>query len=174
MSDRRRKKSSGEAETAKTTRKPSQGSRAQSGKPAEPDQAAKPPAAAEGASPAKKPAARGKAKSRPDSPRIVFRDGVAYLDEYDIPIWRLEMGRRAGSSPEATIAAFPGLTAEGLDLAFAYAQEHKAEFDPLIRMHSGEDVPEEDEGDEEDEAAFEAELEALLETDAELFRRLAR
>ena len=36
---------------------------------------------------------------RLDSPRIVFRDGVAYLDEYDIPIWRLEMGRHPAPVP---------------------------------------------------------------------------
>jgi hypothetical protein len=169
MSDRRRKKSN-ETETAKMKKNLSQASQAQKGKPAEPDQAAKPPATAGGASPAKKPAARGKAKSRPDSPRIILRDGVAYLDEYDIPIWRLEMARRAGSSPAALMATSPGLTQKGLDLAFAYAQEHKAEFDPLIRMHSGEDVPEEDE---EDEAAFEAELDAMFTEYAEVFRRLA-
>jgi hypothetical protein len=65
------------------------------------------------------------------------------------------------------------LTQKGLDLAFAYAQEHKAEFDPLIRMQSGEDVPEEDEGDDEDEATFDAELDALFTEYAQVFRRLA-
>jgi hypothetical protein len=119
------------------------------------------------------PCREAKAGNGPDGPRIVFRDGVAYLDEYDIPIWRLEMGRRAGSSASATIAAFPGLTDEGLDFAFAYAEQHKAEFDPLIKLHSGADVPPEDEGDEEDEATFEAELDALLTENAQVFRRLA-
>jgi len=71
------------------------------------------------------------------------------------------------------IATSPGLTPEGLDLAFAYARRHRVEFDPLIQRHSGALVPAEDEEDER-EAAFEAELEALLETDAEVFRRLAR
>jgi hypothetical protein len=133
----------------------------------------KPASAAEGVSPVKKPAARGKAKSQPDSPRIVHRDGVAYLDEYDIPIWQLEMGRRAGSTPAAAMRAFPGLTAKGLDLAFDYARKNRREIDALIREYGPTDVPEEDEG-EDDEAAFEADLETLLETDAELFRRLAR
>ena len=114
-----------------------------------------------------------KSGSRPDSPRIVYRDGVAYLDEYDIPIWRLEMGRRAGSSDASTIKVFPGLTAEGLVLAFAYAQQHKTEFDPLIQLHSGADVPPEDEGDDEDEATFDAELDALMTENAQVFRRLA-
>jgi hypothetical protein len=122
---------------------------------------------------AETPSQEAKEGNGPASPRIVFRDGVAYLDEYDIPIWRLEMGRRAGSSDTSTIRAFPGLTVAGLDLAFAYAQEHKAEFDPLIKLHSGADVPLEDEGDEEDEATFEAELDALLTDNAQVFRRLA-
>ena len=115
---------------------------------------------------------------KPDEPgeaaRLVYRDGVAYLEGCDVPIWRLEMGRRAGSGPGAQIAAFPSLTHQGLDLAYAYAREHSAEFDPLIQYHSGASVPPEDEGDDEDEAAFEADLEAMLERDAELFRRLAR
>jgi uncharacterized protein (DUF433 family) len=112
---------------------------------------------------------------KPDeAARLVFRDGVAYVEGCDLPVWRMEMGRRAGSRPEAQIAAFPSLTLQGLELAYAYAQEHSAEFDPLIQYHSGASVSPEDEGDEEDEAAFEADLADLLERDAELFRRLAR
>ena len=49
-----------------------------------------------------------------------------------------------------------------------------AEFDPLIQYHSGADVPLEDEGDDEDDATFEADLDALLKRDAELLRRLAQ
>src|SRR5262249_49298748 len=99
--------------------------------------------------------------------------GVAYVDEYDVLIWQLEMARRAGSKPVALIAAFPRLTAAGLNLAFAYAKKNCQQIDALIRKYGPVDVRAEDEG-EDDEAAFEAELEALLETDAELFRRLAR
>ena len=154
-------------------KKPNKASQAKTGKPAGLDQAAKPVTAPKGASPAQEPVAMGNAKSQTESPRVVFRDGVAYLDEYDIPIWQLEMGRRAGSSPAATMRAFPGLTPQGLDLAFAYAQENRQQIDALIREYGPTDVPAEDE-EEDDEAAFEAGLEALLETDAELFRRLAR
>jgi hypothetical protein len=71
------------------------------------------------------------------------------------------------------IAVFPGLMAKGLDLAFAYARRHKAEFDPLIQLDSGADVAPEDEGDEEDEATFEAELDAMFTEYAQVFRRLA-
>jgi uncharacterized protein (DUF433 family) len=108
-----------------------------------------------------------------DGSRLVFREGVAYLQEYDIPVWRLEMARRGGSGPEALMGAFPGLTREGLNLAFAYAREHRAEFDPLIQYHSGADVPLEDEGDDEDDATFEAELDAMFTEYAQVFRRLA-
>jgi uncharacterized protein (DUF433 family) len=128
---------------------------------------------AEGSSSLKKAVAMGKAENREDGPRLVFRDGVAYLQEYDIPIWRLEMARRAGSSPASLIKVFRGLTPEGLDLAFAYAQEHSAEFDPLIRYHSGADVPLEEEDDDEDDATFEAELDAMFTEYAQVFRRLA-
>jgi hypothetical protein len=168
MPDRRRKKAS-ETEAAQM-KKPAMTSRAETGMPAK---AAKPRSAPKGATPPQQPVAPGNTQSRTDSPRVVLRDGVAYLDEYDIPIWRLEMGRRAGSSHTTLMATSPGLTPKGLDLAFAYAQEHKAEFDPLIREHSGEDVPEEDEGDEEDPAEAEADLDDLFTRYAQVFRRLA-
>jgi hypothetical protein len=138
-------------------------------KPAEHD----PAFAAEGVSSAKNSVAMGKAENREDGLRLVFRDGEAYLEGCDVPIWRLEMARRGGSNPAAQIAVSPGLTPEGLELAFAYAQEHSAEFDPLIRYHSGADVPPEDEGDDEDDATFEAELDAMFTEYAQVFRRLA-
>jgi hypothetical protein len=127
----------------------------------------------EGVSPVKNTVAMGKAESREDGPRLVFRDGEAYVEGCNVPIWRLEMARRAGSRPAGQIAVSPGLTPEGLQLAFAYAQEHRAEFDPLIRYHSGADVPPEDEGDDEDDATFEAELDAMFTEYAQVFRRLA-
>jgi uncharacterized protein (DUF433 family) len=129
---------------------------------------------AEGSSPVKKSVSTEKAENRDDGPRLVFRDGEAYVEGCDVPIWRLEMGRRAGSSTAAMIGAFPSLTPQRLDLAFAYAQEHRAEFDPLIRYHSGAEVSPEDEGDEEDEATSEAELDAIFTEYAEVFRRLAQ
>ena len=160
-----------EADVAKT-KKSSQPPEAKAGNPTG-RAGAQPAHAAEGPPPVKKPVARGKAGRAPDSPHIVSHDGLAYLNEYDIPIWRLEMARRAGSEPAALIATSPGLTAVGLDLAFAYARQHKAEFDTLIRRHSGADVPPEDEDDEEDDTTFEAELDALLTENAQVFRRLA-
>jgi hypothetical protein len=148
--------------------------RAQNGQPAGMGEAGLGASCAEGGFPAKDPAVSGRGEGHAGGPRLVFRDGVAYVEGCDVPIWRLEMGRRAGSSPEATLAVSPGLTPEGLELAFAYAQEHKAEFDPLIQYHSGADVPLEDEGDDEDDAAYEAELDAFLIEHAEVLRRLAQ
>jgi uncharacterized protein (DUF433 family) len=142
-------------------------------RPDKPDKATRAASVTGAASPVKKSGNKGKAMGPADSPQIIQRDGVAYLDEYDIPIWQLEMGRRAGAQPASTIAAFPGLSEKGLELAFDYARKNREEIDALIREYGPTEVPEEDEG-EDDEAAFEAELEALLETDAELFRRLAR
>jgi hypothetical protein len=124
--------------------------------------------------PAESCAVNGKAGEPGKAARLVHRDGVAYVEGCDCPVWRLEMGRRAGSSPAAQIGAFPSLTPDGLDLAYAYAQEHRAEFDPLIQYNNGSSVPPEDEGDDEDDATFEAELEALLIEHAEVFRRLAQ
>ena len=171
MPNRGRKKTSA-TEAAQRT-KPMKAPLANSDKSAEPDRTARPPSASEKVSPVKQPATEANTMSRTDSPRITHRDGVAYLDEYDIPIWQLEMGRRAGSRPASTIAAFLGLTAKGLELAFDYARKNRQEIDALIREYGPTDVPEEDEGDDEDDATFEAELDALFTEYAQVFRRLA-
>ena len=149
--------------------KPSETVSGPADKPAE----LEPAFAAEGLSPVKNSVVTTRAESRGDSPRLVFRDSEAFVEGCDLPIWRLEMARRAGCSSASQIKLFPTLTPEGLDLAFAYAQEHSAEFDPLIRYHSGADVPPEDEGDDEDDATFEAELDAMFTEYAQVFRRLA-
>ena len=104
--------------------------------------------------------------------RLIHRDGVTYVEGCDIPVWRLEMARRAGSPPDALLGVFPGLTLEGLDLAFAYAQQHREEIDAMIEELGPGDIPSEDEED--DEAEFQADLDELFERDAELFRRLAQ
>ena len=172
MSDPERDQSS-ETEAAGMTERP-EAYHAVNGQPEKPDAAAPMESCAPGASPRNESAEGGGVEGQSGGARLVFRDDVAYVEGCDVPVWRLEMGRRAGSSDRATLGAFPSLTPEGLDLAYAYAREHSAEFDPLIQYHSGADVPPEDEGDEEDDAAFEAELDALLKRDAELLRRLAQ
>jgi hypothetical protein len=104
--------------------------------------------------------------------RLVYRDGMAYVEGCDVPVWRLEMGRRAGSPPSALLKVTRGLTPEGLDLAFAYAEQHVEEMDAPIRELGLDHVPPEEEED--DEAEFQADLDELFERDAELFRRLAQ
>jgi hypothetical protein len=56
----------------------------------------------------------------------VHRDAVAYVAGCDIPVWRLEMARRAGSGQAALVAAFPDLTPAGVDVAFAYGRRNCA------------------------------------------------
>lgn len=112
-------------------------------------------------------------KDNIDSSHLVHRDGVAYVVGCDVPVWRLEMARRAGSGPAALTAAFPGLTLSDVELAFAYARRHRAKFDKVIRRHGASAVPGSDEGAD-DTAAFEAELDTLLDRNAEVFRRLAQ
>jgi hypothetical protein len=106
------------------------------------------------------------------NPRLVHRDGVTYVEGCDIPVWRLEMARRAGSPPSALLKVTRGLTPEGLDLAFAYAEQHVEEMDAPIRELGLDDVPAEEEED--DEAGIRADLDEIFETYGEVFRRLAR
>jgi hypothetical protein len=117
-------------------------------------------------------AAAGKYETEGNGPHLVDRDGVAYVEGCDVPVWRLEMARRVGSGPQALQAAFPGLTAAGIDLAFAYARRHRAKFDKLIRVQGASSAPAADRAD--DKAAFEAELETLIDKNTEVFRRLAQ
>lgn len=106
------------------------------------------------------------------SPRLVHRDGVTYVEGCDIPVWRLEMNRRAGSSAAAQLRVAPGLKPEGLDLAFAYADQHREEMDAPICDLGLDDVSPEEEEDDEDE--YQADLEVLFEEYGEVFRRLAQ
>jgi uncharacterized protein (DUF433 family) len=105
-------------------------------------------------------------------PRLVHREGMAYVAGCDVPVWQLEMAHRAGSSPDALIGVFPSLTPEGLDLAFAYAQQHREGIDALFQELGPLEVSCEEEEDDEDE--FQSDLDELFERDAELFRRLAQ
>lgn len=106
------------------------------------------------------------------APRVVHRDGIAYVEGCEIAVWRLEMNRRAGSPPAALLKVTPGLTPEGLDVAFAYADQHREEMDAPIRELGLDDVPPEEEDDDEDE--YQADLDELFEEYGEVFRRLAQ
>jgi uncharacterized protein (DUF433 family) len=105
-------------------------------------------------------------------PLLVHRNGVTYVEGCDIPVWRLEMARRAGSPPSALLKVTGGLTPEGLDLAFAYAEQHAEEMYAPIRELGLDDIPAEEEED--DEAEIRADLDEIFETYGEVFRRLAQ
>jgi uncharacterized protein (DUF433 family) len=109
----------------------------------------------------------------PQAARLVHRDGIAYVEGCDVPIWQLEMSRRAGSPPAALLKVFPGLTAEGLDLASTYAQQHREEIDALIGERGPTEVPPGDEG-EDDEEEIRADLDEIFEEYGQVFRRLAQ
>lgn len=110
--------------------------------------------------------------TRPSRGQLVFRPDGVYLTGCDVPVWRLEMARRAGTTPATLINLFPGLTPRGLDRAFAYARRNRAAIDRLIEAIGLERVPPEPEQD--DDADFERELVEMLDQNADLFRRLAR
>jgi uncharacterized protein (DUF433 family) len=129
-------------------------------------------AAAKPASTAKKPGKTDGSKPRSSGPRLVSKHGVMYVSGCPAPVWRLEMARRAGSGAAALADSFPGLTPEGIDLALAYARRHRAEVDRLIARNGPAEVPPTDEAD--DGEGFEQELDAMLDRDAALYRRLAR
>ena len=116
----------------------------------------------------------GNEQIEPNSPRLVHRDGVAFVEGCDVPVWRLEMARRAGSGPAALTAAFPGLTLSGVELAFDYACRHALLIEKLLERQGRNPsvIGSDDETD--DASAFEAELDSLLDNNAEVFRRLAQ
>jgi uncharacterized protein (DUF433 family) len=100
------------------------------------------------------------------------KNGIMHLSECNVPIWRLIMAERAGSGPAALIEAFPGLTRKGLQAARQYAEQHPRKVDDLIRRYGPKKVSPGPEPD--DQAEFDAELTAMLDRDAALYRRLAR
>jgi uncharacterized protein (DUF433 family) len=100
------------------------------------------------------------------------RDGLLYVPGCSVALWRLEQARRAGSSLDALMEAFPGVSREALAAAFDYARRHRTQFDRLIREHGATPVPPEVEPD--DGEGFEQELADLLDRNAELYRRLAQ
>lgn len=143
----------------------------QAGKPAK-AKAANHPKAAKHPSSGKGPEPAPRSGAKSGGPRLVIKGGVVYLAGYTVPVWRLAMASRAGSTRAALKDAFPGLPPGGLDLALAYARRHRAEIDRLIRKYGPAEVPDnaEPDGDE----GFDRELAELLDRAARLYRRLAR
>ena len=69
-------------------------------------------------------------------PGVDFQEGVcggaARVVRTRIPVWTLEAARREGLSDVAILTAYPGLTAEDLANAWAYARSHREEMDREI------------------------------------------
>jgi uncharacterized protein (DUF433 family) len=103
---------------------------------------------------------------------LIDNHGTAYLPNCSVPIWRLIMAARAGSSDAALIEAFPGLTHEGLVAARRYAECNRENVDALIQRYGPTTVSAHAEPSEDD--TFDRELSELLDRDAALYRRLAR
>ena len=60
-------------------------------------------------------------------------------------------------------------------MAFAYAEQHKAEIDRLIQQNNPDNInPDPEEMSPENEERFDRELDTMLDRDAELYRRLAQ
>ena len=103
---------------------------------------------------------------------MVHRDGMAYVEGCEVPVWQLERARRAGSSAAALLGAFPVPDARGARSGLRLCQQHREEVNALIRELGPTDVPPEDEEDDEDE--IQADLDEIFETYGEVFRRLAQ
>lgn len=69
-------------------------------------------------------------------PGVEFQEGVcggaARVVRTRVPVWTLEAARRAGMGDGAILTAWPGLTAEDLANAWAYARSHREEMDREI------------------------------------------
>lgn len=62
--------------------------------------------------------------------------GAARVVRTRVPVWTLEAARREGMNDAAILAAWPGLTAEDLANAWAYARSHRAEMDREIAANN--------------------------------------
>jgi hypothetical protein len=82
------------------------------------------------------------------------------------------MARRVGAG--ALIAAFPGLTSSGVELAFDYARRHRAVLEKKIECQGEASAASGSDEGTDDAAKFEADLDQLLDKNAEVFRRLAQ
>jgi len=75
-------------------------------------------------------------------PGVDFQEGVcggaARVVRTRIPVWTLEAARREGLGDGAILMAYPGLTAEDLANAWAYARNHREEMDREIAANGDE------------------------------------
>ena len=108
----------------------------------------------------------------PPLPRIVALGGVAYIAGTSVPVRRLEKARRSGATESDLRAAFPDLPARAMEAVADYVRRFPATVKAWAEELAPTAVPPGDQDD--DGVGFDDELEDLLESDAELFRRLAR
>ena len=80
-------------------------------------------------------------KAETDQQRIVATPGIcggsARVYETRIAVWGLELGRRVGRSNASLLKAYPSLTAEDLEAAWAYIEAHREEIEAEIRENEG-------------------------------------
>jgi uncharacterized protein (DUF433 family) len=108
----------------------------------------------------------------PPLPKIITVGGVAYIAGTSVPVRRLERARRAGSIEADLRAAFPDLPAKAMEAVADYVQRYPATVKAWAEELAPTVLPPGDQDD--DGVGFDDELEDLLTSDAELFRRLAR
>lgn len=112
------------------------------------------------------------ATSERDRAAFVRRNGRVYFEGMSVPVRELERARRAGSSEVELRAAFPELPLGAFDQIDAFLR-----VNPTLASAWGgteEVAARPDAGVDDDGAGLEADLETVLESHAELFRRLAQ
>ena len=107
-------------------------------------------------------------------PRLTHRDGVALVEGCGVPVWRLEMVRRAGSGPAALMAGFSGLTLSGIELAIDYTQRNAPLVETLVERQRWNNALAGSDEEPDNVSGSDAELDTLLDENSEVFRRLAQ
>ncbi|HEV2968671.1 MAG TPA: DUF433 domain-containing protein [Pirellulales bacterium] len=69
------------------------------------------------------------------TPRIC--GGHARVNGTRIPVWGIELLRRAGKSARSIIRSYRGLTLTDVLAAFSYADSHRQEIDDAIKSNEG-------------------------------------
>jgi uncharacterized protein (DUF433 family) len=61
--------------------------------------------------------------------------GSARVNGTRIPVWGIEVSRRAGASAASIVRSYGGLRTADIQAAFAYADRHRAEIDLEIKAN---------------------------------------
>ncbi len=108
----------------------------------------------------------------PPLPKIEIVEGVARVVGSSVPLALLEKARQSGASEAALRDAFPGLPERVLEAVTDYINGNPTAVEKWTNELAPTTLPPDEQDD--DDVGFDAELEELLESDAELFHRLAR